>query len=412
MADLTISGTGTGAPLPISTASRIPRPSRTRRTEILTLADAVDRVLRIEEINSSESRAVERAVLAVQSALNSFVSYSTQGFRFYDGRYSLVTSAPITIATITVVSNTVTPGALSQPDWMDMAHLRIAGQSYPVNSYSNSSFTVDGTLPDGTYANAVLERLFYPIPQDFRRRGSFSDNANYYQVIDVPGGVLQSWQDYYDWARTVTSPRVFGAISNDQRFHGQMMLMIWPPYTGEVRLNMFYERYPASCRVHRVGTSTVSTTGRTATALTSVFKPDHVGSVLVVCESNDTDITNPLSSLDLVHAKRIITDYTSGTVVTLDQALDADVATRTFYITDPVDVQPGAQTEAFLRLCEYEFCRQSRSKHSKERYSDFMEALLIAMADDSRYRDIFDDVDSLGDGVFTLGEVTGRPDLA
>jgi hypothetical protein len=199
---------------------------------------------------------------------------------------------------------------------------------------------------------------------------------------------------------------------SDQRFHGELMLAIWPPYQDSLRLNLFYERYPQSCEVHRVGTGTITTSSRTVTASTAVFKEDHVGSVLAICETNDTDIVSPLSDVSLVSAKRIITDYTSSTIVTIDQALIADLTDVSYYVSDPVDVQPGALTEALLRLCEYEMCRQGRSKHAKERFADFISQLQIAMADDSRYLDSLDDVDSLGGYGYVMGDVIGRPDLA
>lgn len=153
MADIVVDGSGVSSPeATISNQKRIPRPARSRRTILLTLADAVDHVLRIEEVNPGETRAVERARLAVRSALSTFVSYCTQGFKYYNARHPIEINASISLSQITVLSNTVTASGWSDfPEWMDVAHLRVDGQSYEVTSYGASTFTVDGTLADGTY---------------------------------------------------------------------------------------------------------------------------------------------------------------------------------------------------------------------------------------------------------------------
>jgi hypothetical protein len=377
---------------------------------LLTFADAVDHVLRVEEINPSSTRAVERAELAVQAARKSFITYSTQGFRYYDSRAHIVFGANVDLGEVTVSSNLVTPTtAPSWPSWMELAQLRIDNKTYPVLDSSASAATVSG-LPDGTYATATLQQGFARLPKDFRRRGSISDGDQTYPVVDAPMGILNSWEDYYEWANSAANPITFAAIAGDRRFHGELMLAVWPTYATETVLSVYYERYPSELDYHRVGSGTISTTGLAVTATDSIFKSEHIGCAIVVSTGSDSEIQSSLASRSLIDHQRIITAYTSATAVTLDKAITGDVSTKSFYVSDIVDVQPGAQEEAFLRLCEYEFARASKSKFSDKKFIEFRQQMDIAMADDARYKSSVDGV-AYHESGYLVGDVTGRPDL-
>jgi hypothetical protein len=403
----TVNGTLATAP---STTTGIPRAQRSRRRLLLTFADAVDHVLRVDEVSPGATRAVERAELAVRAANKSFITYCTQGFRYYDSRAHIVFGANVPLGSVTVSGNVITPTtAPSWPSWMELAQIRVDGKTYPVLSYTSGSATVSG-LPNGTYTSAALQQGFARLPSDFRRRGSISDGDQTYPVVDAPSGILHSWEDYYEWANSAANPVTFAAIAGDRRFHGELMLAVWPTYVSETVLSVYYERYPADLDYQRVGSGTVSTTGLAVTASTSVFKSEHVGCAIVISTDATSEIQNPLSSRSLVDHQRIITSVSSGTAATIDKGITGDVDTRAYYITDVVDVQPGAQEEAFLRLCEYEFARASKSKYSDKKFVEFRQQMEIAMADDARYKDSVDGVSYLGDG-YIVGDVSGRPDL-
>jgi hypothetical protein len=392
----------------------IKRPSRARRKALLTMADAVDHLLRIEEINPNESRAVERAIMAVKSAVRNFTSHSTQGFRYYDAREHLVAEATIDLGEVEVTSNVVTPTTPpTWPSWMDYATIEIGGEQYKVMSYDSTTATISDGATDGTHSTAKLDHTFMRLPSDIRRRATLCDGSRDYPIVDVPGGLVHSWQSYYDWVRSAANPRAFASITGDERFQGELLLTLWPPYTVRKTLSLFYERYPELCEVHRYGTGTVSVTGdsTTVTASSSVFTSDHVGSMLVICVDDSTEIQKPLASQSLVQHKRVIVGVTNGTTATLDADLGSDnVTARTFYISDIIDVQPGPQVDAMLRLCEYEICRQSKSKDANNRYMEFRYQMEIAMADDSRYKDIYDSSPMVS-ADYDIGNVDGRPDL-
>lgn len=385
----------------------IPRPARTRRKRQVTLADAVDRLLLMDEINPGETRAVSRAIKAVQTAIDNFSSYSSAGFRYYNARYGFDLGATFTIGDCTVASNVLTPDdALTYPSWILYGHVKINNELYPVRSVSGQDITLDGTIADDDYTGVNLQQIMVPIPDDFRRRGSITDKENYFPVEDVTGGALQTWSDYWDWGQTSSGQRTFGALTGDQRYSDGLMLMVWPPAETVTRLNMFYERYPAQANIHRAGTGTVTVSGTTATASTATFTADMVGSAIMFSTDGAEEIRSPLASPNLENGQRIITAYTSTTVVTLD--VTASITDKTFYVSDLIDAMPGPMTEAILRLAEHEILRQSRGQSGRlaNRFAEFHSQLLLAMADDVRYMPNMDDGPYAG---FDLGQVTVRP---
>jgi hypothetical protein len=392
----------------------IPRPDRFRRRKLTTLADVVDRLLRMDEVNPAEPRAVERCILAAQSALNNFLSYTTSGFKYYDARARLVLEPQVQLGAFAVSSGVVTPTtAVSWPSWILQGVLRIAQHAYPVLSFSGSTITVDASIPNGSYTSGVLEHVFVRLPQDFRRRGGIVDGREQYPVEDVSAGILQSWSDYFDWAAS-SSQRTFAAMTINQRFQGELMLAVWPGFTVRKELSMFYERYPQTLQTHRVGAGTVSITGTTVTASGFSFVDDHVGSTITIATGNEADIRKSLSSTSLVQAQRVIVQRNSATEVVIDAPLSSNLsetfATRTFYISDVVDVMPGSMAEAFIRLAEYEVARQSTSKSADRRMKEFMEANMLAMADDCRYKASSDDDPfRYAFSGYGLGDVDTRP---
>jgi hypothetical protein len=391
-----INGIPAASPSPnTSQQSPIPRPDRFRRRRLLTLADVVDRLLRMDEVNPGEPRAIERSILAAQAALSNFLSYTTSGFKYYDARAKLLLEPLIQLGGFSVTGGVVSPDdATVWPDWILQGVLRVGQQSYPVLAYGGGTITVDASIPDGTYTAGILEHVFIRLPQDFRRRGSIVDGREQYPVEDVSAGILQSWSDYFDWASS-SSQRVFAAMTINQRFQGELMLAVWPGFTVRKELSMFYERYPQPIETHRAGAGTISVTGTTVTATGYSFVEDHVGSALVIATGNEADIRKSLSAASLVQAQRVIVQRNSATEVVIDAPLSNNLSetfgTRTFYISDIVDVMPGSMTESFVRLAEYEVARQSTNKSASSRMKEFMEANLLAMADDSRYKSSADD---------------------
>jgi hypothetical protein len=397
-----------------SIQSPTPRPARFRRRRLLTLADVVDHLLRIDEVNPGEPRAIERCILAARSALNNFLSYSTQGFKYYDGRAKVVLEASISVGAITVSNAVASPTSpVDWPSWVLQGVLRVGRHAYPVLSFADGTVTVDGALPNGSYTGAILEHVFVRLPQDFRRRGSIVDTKEQYPVEDVSSGILQSWSDYFDWASS-SSQRVFAALSINQNFQGELMMAVWPSFTVRKEMSMFYERYPQPIETHRQGAGTISITGTTATASGFSFTEDHVGSAIVIATGNEADIRKSLSSTSLVQAQRVIVARESATVATIDAPLSSSLsetfASRTFYISDILDVMPGSMAEAFLRMAEYELARQSTNKTAPRRMEEFMDSIRLAMADDCRYKSSSDDnpYRSAFSG-YGLGDVDTRP---
>jgi hypothetical protein len=398
-----------GAP----SASLALRPAMDRKTPLLTLASVVDHLLLLDEINPAEPRSVDRASKAARDALSSFASYSTHGFRYYESRAKIIMPGTLAIGTITVTDGVFeVDGSVTIPDWAPLAHVRIdrsANKVYPVLLVNGQNLTVE-TLTDGTYSNVYLEQLFFPLPRNFRRRGTLSDGVNNYPIEDMSGGAFQGLQDYYRWIGAGEFGRRFSAITMDQRNQGDLMLSVWPPFENRVELSMFFERYPESMKHHRVGNTaaTLGVTGATATSSHAIFNSSHVGAAITIGTTNDQELLKSLASESLVETQRIIRYVTSATQVILDTPLDASVSNRAFYISDIVDVQPGVMTEAFKRLAEHELLRQTKGSKADQKLQEFIRNLQMTQADDARYKPSVDPYSTPVGGV-QWGSVNGRP---
>jgi hypothetical protein len=224
----------------------------------------------------------------------------------------------------------------------------------------------------------------------------------------MTGSALQSLYDHLNWINNSGRNRSFSAITVDQRYQGELMLMVWPPYPNRTELDLFYERYPEPLDVHRTAITALGVSGNVATASSPVFTDNHVGCAITIGTTNDMEITKPLSDQSLVEAQRVILLVNSPTEVVLDANVsDSAISNRASYISDIVDVLKGPMSEAYLRLAEYELLRQARHKSAQLRQKEFVEQMAIAMADDSRNRESPGDLSS-SDGHANWGDTTYR----
>jgi hypothetical protein len=312
----------------------------------------------------------------------------------------------VNLGTITA-SNGLVTGTFNLPTWTDLGHLRVGQHSYPVvGQDGQGGVFVDATLPNGTHASAILEQVFFPLPKNFRRRGRISDRGQQLDIEDLSGSVLQSLYDHLNWINNSGRNRSFSAITVDQRYQGELMLMVWPPYGTRAELDLFYERYPEPLDVHRTAIASLGVSGNVATAGSAVFTDKHVGCAITIGLNNDIELTKPLSNPALAEAQRIILRVNSSTEAVLDANVsDSAISNRAAYVSDVVDVLKGPMSEAYLRLAEYELLRQARHKSAQLRQVEFMQQLAIAMQDDNRSRESPGDL-TRSDGHFMWGDTT------
>ena len=386
-----------------SESDPIRRYSYERERELFTLADAVDHLLMTEEIGSNEARAVERCVLAAKSALASLPAYSPSGFRLYQGRSYLDVGEAVDVGEITVSSGVVSPTvAFSRPSYMNIASLVVAGRAYRVVADGGATFQVAG-LGDGTYESSTLEQRFVRLPADFRRRGSITYDRSSYPVSDAMASSIDSWQD----TNRGNTGDMFAAVTGDSRFHGELFLSVWPAIRTPASLLLTYDRSPRPLETHRVSVEDLAFTGDTASASANVFAEKHAGACLVVGYSGATEISQSLSSTDLIQQKRVVAAVGDATSITLDR--DPGLSgSLPCYLSDIIDVTEGPMREAYLRLCEFELAKLTKSSRSMGvRESYFRKSLDLALADDSRYDSRMDSQLSMRG--FSWGMVDGSP---
>ena len=400
----------------------IPRPNRNRRQILPTFADAVDRVMRVENISIDDTRAINRIAEGVRSALEMFATYSDAGFKYYHDRYVFNAPGAEMLAALTIAADgtvTVNSGE-TLPTWLEYGHLRLGTDRTGIRWLpvvdalvgNNTQFVInnyEGAIEAGTHEEVWIEQSLLPLPSRFRRRGVLIDGNDRFEVQDVSADKLHLYQDWYEWSRSVNRPRLFAAITNDSRWQGAQFLALWPAYANDTQLSMFWERYPHELDFHRVGAGLVSTTGSSniVNSDTAEFDSLHIGTTFNW--GTDEEIRKPGSFASLRTSQRMVVAVNSPTQIQLDQAVTIPTPSP-FYLSDPLDLRRGTMSEAFYRMCEYEIARQLKrpSGHLAVRRREWIDAFELAMADDDKAQST---MSSMGqpDAVYsTIGRVNLR----
>lgn len=355
-----------------------------------TYRDMVDRAL--DYIGSDSSAISERfARRAVQDAWNEF--WSKRNWVYYYHRFRIWTVAPYLTGTIEYLHSS---GAIPR-------QLTLTGGTWP-------SWAGDGTIALGTVTNIVAARVSGTVLQ-------LQESSNPGQ--DVAAGTLYSlWQDGY------TLPADFGAmgemvslgysrlmkyetpdvfliaqrvqiapahpyiytIKGDEHRYGALAVHFYPPPDFAYNFDASYRRKPRQMNILEYSTGTAATTSglATLTGTGTIFNAAMVGSVLRLAENNAA-VPTGVSGANPFYIERTITGYTDPQTITLDTDPGATLSGAKFSISDPVDIEPGAMRNYFVREVERQMRMLRRMEPTKDEEKQYVQSMNAAFEADARH---------------------------
>jgi len=334
---------------------------------IWTYEDAVERLLDSFEYTKSG----KQHRLAREAVLNCYRDLPTKHqWKYYKRRHVLQTSAQYTTGT---VAFDYTGGTnereltLSGGTWpTDAAYgvIQIGNDNWPVASRVSSTVLIldidrnpGADIASGTAYTWYRES--YPLPVLTRRIGEIVDPDDYNALKYVHEELALTLQRGY-YGATTDRPEWY-TIRNDDRFINSLSVVFGPPPNTQ----RTYELVEASSgrplvtEVYSTGTAGVSADSAVVTLTgASLVGAKHLGGILRLTDSTTvlpTSLRGGLSADNPYLYQRVIMSVDSSTQVTVDQVVPETLSGVKFTISSPIDIETGAMTTLFWRMCEREF---------------------------------------------------------
>jgi hypothetical protein len=224
----------------------------------------------------------------------------------------------------------------------------------------------------------TIYRNAYPLPANFRRLGHLWDvtQQRFIPVVDQ-----QNQHDALVSFFTTPDTPWQATFRGTGDYYGAMQLIFGPPPSTAKSYDLMYEVHPRPLNIDNFAIGTVAVSGSTVT-LTGGTWPTNVTGAILRLSANPDMPTNAVGANPFA-SQHVIKSRTSGTVIVIEEAASA-VSGVGFSVSDPIDVEPGAMLNAFLRMAEAEFCSQAGRKDANARAGKAMSAIIDAIEADQR----------------------------
>lgn len=341
-------------------------PTEDRLTQLWTYQDAVEHVLDHLDMDA-DGRTRRQARRAVQQAIRDLAH--RHNWACYYGRATVPTTAQQTSSTIEydhtggTYERQVTLASGTWPSDAAQGMLIISGVHYAVDERKSS--TVLTLRPDNNPGADVAAgtsytwyRSTYALPVDFRKVERLwwpSQSMELYPLSqgEAHAELMASWP-------TPGNPIGY-TIRQTQDFYNTMSLVMSPPPSTAVTLDLFYQRNPRELRVEKYATGTVTTNASTTvTGSGTSWSSSHVGCVMRFSSSTTVEPTGVVGGLSgddnpAVYT-RIVTAVGSTTSITVDSSVPALTGVK-YTLSDPLDMHYGSMLTVFHRFAEAEAAR-------------------------------------------------------
>lgn len=366
--------------------------------EIPTFQDAYEHLCLVFGIQSTtiNDRKCRAAVL---QAFNDFVG--ARRWNRYQSLLRIVTSARQTSSTITYThtggssERMVTLASGTWPTWAELGELVIDSVVYPVDKrVSSTVLTLYEAYNPGANVAAgtsyAIQRDTYSLPDDFYQMG---------RLIDVQSRRLlwfETPEEQLLRKRAVSwtgIPTGFAVVSHP-KYTGGLAVRFDPIPTTARTFDGMYWRSPRSLRLVTYATGTVSVTAGTATvtgaatpAWTTQANGIRPGAVIRFGLDGTNAVTSTQGYLSGYYPfveQGVIRSIDSATQITLEQATTYTHAAVKYTISDPIDMEAGAQLNYFWRLLEAKYAQLDSRQDAAARAAVAYNEMLWAKTEDTK----------------------------
>ena len=350
-----------------------------------TLYDAVRHVLEWGGLDPSATMDVQKAIAACRNALQDLAA--SRAWTYYTRSNRLAITAPYSTGTIAYdhtggsYERVVTLTSGTWPTWAARGVLVIDGVEYEVEDRKDDDeLTLTATSNPGADVSSgtsyAIYRDAYELPDDFFRAGGFGIVGNKRAIAYLSPG---QWADKRSKMRSVSGEPEFWTFHRDPDQPGRIVLRLLPYPSAAASLDYVYVRKPIDALIYdyRGGEAgVVTTSGTSCTGTDTGFSAEMAGcsirlSYARTVYDEETDVPGSQAFLDgvlprpWIHERRV-TERSSATGLTLDEAIAGNVAGVRFQVSSIIDIERTVMMRAFLRCAERQLAILNRSARLAE----------------------------------------------
>lgn len=324
---------------------------------------------------------------AIQEAVREFASAARWSYYYSRGRVNTNASQVTGTIAYDSASRQLTLTGATWPTWAPYGNVVLSNIVYKVASYVSSTIlTLSVNSNPGADVAAgttyTLYRDTYPLPIDFVSADAFLNASNYQTPWYVHP---REWLSTQRIIHSPATPRYY-TFMGDPNFTGAMAVRFSPPPDQAYAYDYIYQRRPRALTIpnYATGKVTIGTGTASVSGAGSAWTSNHAGCVLRIASDGVTAPTGLVGSNPYA-VERIVTAVSSGTALTVDNSVSSTFTSCLYYLSDPLDVEPGTMLNTFLRCLEWQ---AALTRKQKDRVTDAQKAwrdsLIQAREADSR----------------------------
>jgi hypothetical protein len=358
--------------------------------ELMTYADAIDWLVDYQRANpTSQSQRIARR--AIHSAYRIFPN--EHAWNYFYAVCRIDTVAPYTDGTVVYDHTggsyermlTLTGGIW--PDWSTFGTVIIANIQYQVAERISDSvvtLTIDGNpQEDLSSTSFTLMRDTYTMPSDFISADQMYTPESWRRLKYVHP---REWLVAHRYNVTSSNTPYHYTYRGSPDFMGAMAISFYPFPDSATSIDFLYRRRPRPLRVESItaGTVTVSAGDFNANGEGTNFLDEQIGAVLRIGPTNGDEYPTGREGANPYEVERVMMNAVSTTQLEVDQVFTESFSNAKYVISDPLDIEPGAMTTAFLRCCEREVAILTRLTDRAEAHALYEDSLEDAKCADVR----------------------------
>lgn len=341
----------------------------TATVELMTYADVIDWLSDYQRGNPT-AESYRNARRAIASAYRIFAHEHSWSYYIKVGR--VCTEAPYTTGSVTydftggTVERQLTLADGTWPDWAAFGTVIFNNVQYPVGDRISDTVLqlhVD-SAPKADITEATqytLMRDTYTLPSDFIKLDQMYTPENWRRVDYVHP---REWLVAQRYNVTSSNTPVMYTLLGNPDFMGSMSVGFYPFPDTATTLDFVYYSRPRPLRVERERTGRVQVTAASDQISglegETTWTSDLEGAVIRISQTDDEDYPTGREGINPYAAERIVSEVDDSDTITSDQQFFTSVQNARYVISDPLDVEPGVMTTAFLRCCEKELAHLLR----------------------------------------------------